>query len=501
MFCSKCGTRNEDYSKFCYQCGSQLQQAVLGKNQPQEPDGYRIYSQPQAAAGNDAHSEAREPMNRDDDSQLQAAASSNIDSQQQEAVNNNTDSQLQESVNSNVYSQPQEPVNSNVYSQPQEPVNNNVYSQPQAPLYNPVYGQPQTPVTGNIYNQQQPPVNNPIYGQPQAPVYNNSYGQPQPGMYQQPYPPYQQRPAYGQSVSQDKLTRKSRKPLIISLAGIAVVAIIVLFVTLLFPLGGGKVLDNILKAAKGTLEAKSVEFNVNYVESSDRKRKESVKGVFVYDLDKGKLEYDFVNQYSRQILYKGIMYDVDDGEIWWSEDVSREIDDLLEYYDEYKKGMDGISKVDWEDVLDEVGLSRYITTSQLEKCIKEFEKNMNSQSYFKEVCEEFSIKKTKDGTLYTFEVNVPQFAESLIDTFEPVISKDIDDVKDEILDELDIFDEMILEITISKGKLVEIHADITMEGWDGKMESYELTVSLKNYGKASLDEDKIQKLIDNQNSR
>lgn len=360
MFCSKCGAKNEDQSKFCYQCGSLLEEAIFVKGQQQGPAGF-------------------------------------------------------------------------------------TYSEPLAP-----------------------------------------------------YPPYQQVPSYGQPVSQGKHSGKARKPLFLTLAGVAAAAIIILCIMILSPSRSGKVLTNILNAAQGTTEAKSVEFTVDMKEG---RRRNKAEGVIVYDLDKGKVEFDIeTSDGYRNILYDGAMYDVSDGEVWGPRDYSSDIEDLLEYYDEYKVGMDGLSKVDWEDAIDEAGLSIYVDTDKIAKCLKEFEDNLNSKSYFEKVCEEFSVEKTKEGTKYIFDVDVPKLVETLIDTFEPVIDMDIDDIKDELLDQVDVFDKLLVEITIKGDKLVEIHADISMLRWDGTMEKSEITISLENYGKASLDEDEIKDIIENVSS-
>ncbi len=407
MFCSKCGSKNEDHSKFCYQCGSLLEVAVSVMGQQQEPAGF-------------------------------------------------------------TYSESPAPISNHTYNQPEAAQQDT--SNQQAPSYN-----QQAP----SYNQQAPSYNQ------QTPSYNQ----------QAPYPPYQQMPPYRQPVNQGKLSGKSKKPLFLTLAGVAAAAVIILCVTLLSPSRSGKVLDNILSAAKGTAEAKSVEFTVDLKEGRSR---DKANGVIVYDLDKGKVEFDIeTGNGSRSILYDGSMYDINDDEVWGPYDYSSEIDDLLEYYDEYKKGMDGLSKIDWEDAIDEAGLSRYVDTDKMAKCLKEFEKNLNSKSYFEKVCEEFSVEKTKDGTKYIFDVDVPKLVESLIDTFEPVIDMDIDDIKDEILDQVDVFDKLLVEITIKGDKLVEIHADISMEDWSGDMEQNEITITFENYGKASLDEDEIEKVIEN----
>ena len=392
------------------------------------------------------------------------------------------------------YNQPQVPISQDNYNQQQVPINQDNYNQQQAPDRKNTYYQQQVPVSQNNNNQPQPQI--PVsQNQPQG----SQYGQPQGAIYQQPYPPYQQLPPYGQAASQERRPVKSKKPLFLTLAGVAAVAIVILCVTFLFPSGADKALDNILRAAKGTAEAGSVEFTVDMVNYYSGKSREKISGVMIYDLKKGKIEYDVKNNNSRQILYDGTMYDIENGEVWWSHDYSDELDEVLEYYDEYKEGMNGLSKLDWEEVIDEAGLSRYVDTDKVAKCLKQFEKNLNSKAYLKRVCNEFSVEKTGQGTKYTFDVDVPKLMESLIDTFEPVIEIDVDMIKDRIIDEVDVFEKLLIEITIKNNKLVEIHAEVSTEDRYGDTEKNEVTITLKNYGKVSLDEDEIEDLIDHKN--
>jgi predicted amidophosphoribosyltransferase len=50
MFCSKCGAKNDDNAKFCFQCGNRFDEAgVIKPQQPQAPAGGATYNQPQGA--------------------------------------------------------------------------------------------------------------------------------------------------------------------------------------------------------------------------------------------------------------------------------------------------------------------------------------------------------------------------------------------------------------------------------------------------------------------
>ncbi len=423
MFCSKCGAKNEDSAKFCYQCGNRFEDAVP-VNQPQ----------------------------------------------------------------------PQAPAENYTYSQPQAPAENYTYSQPQAPVENYTYSQPQ----GTVNNQQPPVVpQGPVYGQPQNPNYQmqgTANNQPPQQPYYQPQPPYGQTPGQGY-----KMPAKSKKPLFISLAGIAAVAVIIIVVLTTSSSAKGNVLDNLLKAMQGTIEAGSVEFSLEETRYYSGKQTEKAKGVFVYDLKNEELGYDIkVGDDERTILYNGIMYEIEDDEVWWSTDYTSEIEDIFYYYDEYKGAFNGISKIDWEDIIDEAGISMLVDTDALQKCLKNFEKDLNSEDFYKKVFKKFSVDKSSKGTKYTFEdIKIKELVKALADTFKPVINYDIDDLLDEATDEFDIFDEFLVEITIKDNKLVEIYVDISVEDWSGDTDRREITMTFDKYGKAALDEDDIEDVIDN----
>ncbi len=337
----------------------------------------------------------------------------------------------------------------------------------------------------------------PAYNQPQEAGYRQAGYQAQDPAYQQPYPPYQQSP-YMQPVYpviQEQSGGRRKKPLIFTLIGLGVLAAIILCFIFLFPTGGkNRVLDNILKAARESVDAGSVEITAEFVEDDDTAK---FKGIFVYDFDKGKLEYDYVDDYHyRSILYEGTLYELDeDDSIWWTNDYSDEIEEIIDYYNEYKDAAKGLTKLDWKDLVKEAGLSRYVDAKKLEKCLEELEKNLNSKSYYEKVCREFSVEKTGKGTKYVFDVNIPDLLESLIDTFELVIKLDIDEVKDELLDSSEVVDKLLIEVTIKDNKLAEIHIDITRKNWRGEKERSKMTLDFKNYGKAALNKKEIEKLV------
>ncbi|HKL79631.1 MAG TPA: zinc-ribbon domain-containing protein, partial [Mobilitalea sp.] len=329
-----------------------------------------------------------------------------------------------------------------------------------------------------INDQEQP--QGPSYSQPQGPVYS----QPQGPTYSQPQAMYNQYP--GQEIN---LRKKSKKPLFV---GLGAIACVLLIGAIIFSFSArGKVLDNITDAAKGMLEAESFEFTIGVTEG--RSDKEEVSGIVEYDFDKEKLSFDIeTSEGDRQILYNGIMYQVEGSYINNQEDFTYELKQLFSGYDEYNEALDGISKVDWEEAFDTTGLSMFVDTDEFEKCVKKFEKKLNSKSYFKKVCNEFSAKKTGKGITYFFDVNVPKLVESVIDIFSPAIEYDLDSIKDDILDEVDVFDKLIIEITIKDGKLAGAEVDVRMEDYSGESVRNRLTLEIGDYGKASINEREIK---------
>ena len=399
MFCSKCGAKNDDNSKFCFQCGNRIEDAgIVSPQQPQVTSDDSTYNQPQGASY----------------------------------------SQIQ----------PQGPS----YSQPQGPS----YSQPQGPSYNQPQGQP--------------------------------YGQPGQGYYQP------QTQAQGQSI---KLPGKSKKPLFIGIIGAAAVLVIIIAIVM-FSSKGGKIFDNILSAAKGTIESDSFDFSLELTQDYSGAYTQEVKGTMVLDFDKEEIGYDFnYGDGDRQVLYEGVMYDIEDDEVWYSDDISSELGDIFEYYDEYKGALKGLSDVDWEEAIDDAGLSRFVDTDKLAKCIKQFEENINSKKYWEEVCNKFSVKGSGGSKTYSFDVDVPKLLKSLLDTFKPAIDYNLSSVRSMISKEADIFDEFLVEITIKDNKLTALNVKVTYEGYGGDT-SYEIKGKISNYGKAKLDIDEIEEVIQNQ---
>lgn len=288
---------------------------------------------------------------------------------------------------------------------------------------------------------------------------------------------------------------KSRNGHIISLS--LAPAIILLTVIIVLSTRGGGVLNPILKAAENTLKAGSCEFSIKYEGTYNNYRPESdeMEGVLIYNLEEEDIAFDISYDDERSVLYDEVLYYFEDDEIWHSEDLSRELDDLYDYYDDYKASLSDLSDLDLEEVMDEAGLDRFVEMDELSGCFKTFLKNLNDRKYFEKVCNDFKIKKSGGASTYSFDVDVPELVESLLDTFSPAIDYDLEDIEDELLDEAEEIEELLLEITIRDSKLAEVMLEYTVDdGYD--VESTAITMKAGKYGKAVIDEDEIEDMIE-----
>jgi len=293
---------------------------------------------------------------------------------------------------------------------------------------------------------------------------------------------------------------KNTKPFILAIPIIAIIAIIAI-VGIIASQSNKGVLDNILSAVQGTLNADSFEFEAEaYMKDEDYTDGGKVDGIIEYDLDKEKLSFDIRMGEERTILYDEVIYDLESGEIWDDTDVSFELGLFYDYYKDYKDDLDNLSDIDWEAAAKEAGIPLNFDTEVLQKCIKEFEKNMNDTKYIKSVCNEYEKRKTKEGTKYSFDVDVSQFVESLVETFQPVFDE-LNISKSQLAylyDELDTVEECKIDIIVKSGKLVGLGATITVN--DYSEQTFELELKIDNYGKASLDVDEIEGYLEDYDS-
>lgn len=317
---------------------------------------------------------------------------------------------------------------------------------------------------------------------------------PNPG---QPIPPQFN---YQPGVDGTGIQKAKKKPLIIAVPIIAVIVVIGL-ISFIVSRSNKGILDNIIGAVQGTLKADSFEFEAEAYTTDEEYGKDGGKidGIIEYDLDKEKLSFDIGMGEDRTILYDEVAYDVDSEGIWNDQDISYELGMIFDYYKDYKDDLNNLSDIDWEAIADEAGIPIDFDVKELQKCIKEFEKNMNSTKYMKTVCNKYEKKNTSEGTKYSFDVDVPKFVESLVETFKPVIEDYVDESEfDYIYDQLDIVEECIIEITVKGGKLVGINANITVN--DYSRQTLELQLTIDNYGKASLNVDEIEGYIEDYDS-
>jgi len=296
-----------------------------------------------------------------------------------------------------------------------------------------------------------------------------------------------------------KQTAKKVKPFIIITPIIAVLAIIVLIVIIVSQSNKG-ILDNILSAVKGTIEADSFEFVAEaYTTDEDGRDGGKIDGTIECDLDKEILNFDIGMGDERTILYDGVIYELESGEVWDDENISLGLNMFYKYYSEYKDVLKGLSNIDWENAVDEVGIPLNFDAKVLQKCINQFEKNMNDTKYMESVCNKYEKKKTSEGTVYSFDVDVPEFVESLVETFDPIIDElNIASDLDYLYDELDAVDEFKIEIIIKNGKLVGLNAEISVNSEYGT-ETLNAELAVDNYGKAALNVDEIEGYIDDYN--
>ena len=309
-----------------------------------------------------------------------------------------------------------------------------------------------------------------------------------------------------QQVLPDVTQKKKKKPLlpiIFGISGIAIIAIIL--VICLMTLKKEAVLDNILASVKGTLKAESFDFTITAKGIIDDEEESSnkVKGTLEYNLEKEKLAWELKQDDGYEcILYDGILYELEDGEIYSSEDISDELDMIFEYYEDYNSALDELDDMDWEEAIEDAGISNYIEADRLQKCVKKFVEKLNDKAFYKKVCNDFEIKDTKDGKLYSFDVDVPEIIDAVIDIFEPAIDYDIDDIKDELLEPAKAVKQLEVEIGMKDNKLTSLDLIINIDSPEEADErNLELSITLDNYNKAVIDEDKIEDLIAKSNQK
>lgn len=485
MYCTKCGAKNDDDSRFCYSCGNALDAKAASVDTPNvnmvNANNVRL---PEETVANESNA-STENTYWENQSRLD---SSRMQSQYQQNANQ---SQLRPSdLQDMKYSQPQPSDSQDMkYSQPQSSDQQNMkYSQPQSSdLQNIKDSQPQSLNAQDVNQYRSQPFD----------AQNINYNQPQ-FSYQQPVDQNRQNQYYGQQAPLpfDNKPKKKVKPVFILAPVIAVAAIVIIVIAFSHSNKGGGALDSILDAAQGTLNAGSFDFEAGITYTDDYGTdQDTAEGIFVYDFKDKLLEYDITADDERSILYDGTVYSGDVDELYYDDDASDDMEEVFDYYDNLKEGFAGLTKIDWEKFADGAGIPFTFDKEDLKKCIMEFEKNMNSTKYLESVCNKYTEKNTSAGTVYSFDVDVPEFVKSVVDTFEPVLEKY--GVNNDRLEysyaELEDIQKCLIEVTVKGGKLAAVTIEYALD--DGT-EKGKMELTLNNYGKASLDKKEIQKLIE-----
>lgn len=392
MFCTNCGSKNEDHANFCLKCGRPLHQIPPVPGQPAIP-------QP--------------PLKQPE-----------INTQQQPMP---SQGQLQ---------------------QPQQP------KQEQPPLF------------------QKPPL------QQYQPV-------PQPAVQQGPF-------SNTSDLKAPKKSKKSFLPWTIAIAFILVVAIIAV-VLFLFP-KKTPIMDTIINAINGTLEAESLEFSVNCeIEDYDTM---SADGAITYDLNNGKLNFDINAETMEYILYDNFFIAFDQGSEEYRQNITDELKLFYDYYDEYQTSRKNKKDMDWKDVLSTAGLSSYINEKELNNCIEQLKKKLNDKDFYKTVCKEFTVKKTKAGTEYFFDIDATKMMTAVIEIIKPAINyDDMDGIIEELSAQTDEIKDLTIKITTAEGKLANLELTYNADGSTDISGKISLNIGFDKYNDASLEENRLMELI------
>ena len=304
-------------------------------------------------------------------------------------------------------------------------------------------------------------------------------------------PPVNEFNHMNQTVIQKK---KSRTPLYIILGAALVTVIIIVG----FMIGSSKgFLDSMVSAVKSTAKAQSFEFEMEVTTKSKYGTdNEKVRGTFVYNLDKEKLAFDMRMDDDRLIMYDGVIYEADSDGIWYDYRASHDLDQIFYYYKEYIRDFKGFSSIDWEESFDEAGLWIFFDIKDFEKCIRKLESNLNNQKYLKDICNDFKVKKSSQGTTYSLDIDLPKFIKGISKNFDLIIDEyGFERELEYFIDDIDMFDDLEIDITIKGGKLTKILIYVsTNDIYSGKVTN-EIKLSFDKYGKASLNEKEIKKYI------
>lgn len=324
-----------------------------------------------------------------------------------------------------------------------------------------------------------------------APIYN----EPVPA-YSEPYNPA------------PKKKRKKRKGLLITLIVIAVLLIAGVVTGLLTDwFGLASPMKKIFNAIEKTAKAESMTVNISFKETyrydgETHTDENNAEFKYVINPDAEQLTVWGSSEDGSEILlvdnvlYKKYTYG--DSTRAYIYDDSIDIDEFFEMYNEYINCDSIFDMEKIEDLIDELGLSEYVDTDELESLLKEA---MTDYIFNTEWLED-AAGLEKSGNTYTFEPNIKKILKDAIELCE-----DSDAFDDEIYDELieglnDLIDEwedvdveeLKLSITLSKKMIKEVEFIIEADDY-----SFEITISVSDINKTEISDDEIDEFADEVN--
>ena len=327
---------------------------------------------------------------------------------------------------------------------------------------------------------------------PGAPNGQQQYTAPLPGA------PYVQPQSSGPTPSDSPLSvpKKSRKRLLFLLIPIVIlVAVSIIAGILLLRPNKSPVLDHILDALQGTIEADSVAFDLTYHSKTEDFGNNSLRaeGVLEYDLDKGILNFDITRDKNTEyIIYDKVSYYIEEGELQYTYNAEEDLDMIFDYYNEYKSGLDAPDEVNWEDIIDEADLSSIINGDKMKDCIATLRMKLNDKDFYKEICKEFKATTKNKETTYYFDLDVPKALNSVIDIMEPSLMEGADDMKDFIAGPSEVITALTMEISIEDNRITSVEFNISFKPGDEAEQRITLKLQLEDYNKVSVDASKLR---------
>lgn len=271
---------------------------------------------------------------------------------------------------------------------------------------------------------------------------------------------------------------KKKKWLVPAIAGAAVIIIAIIVASVTAAASGP--LSDLVGAVNKLADKGEFDFSISV---SDGYSTQKVSGSVQMDPKKKTLTLDVDDgNDDRYIIYEGYMINVYDGEVWSDEDISDELDELFDAYND----VSDLGSIDYQELFDTLGIrdaDEHIDFKQLDKCLKTLISNLNSEKYMEE---NYSFETSKSGSAveYTLKVKVKTFVRELMEILEPAILDDISDLDYSYFDE---FGTVNITYTVEKGYLT----GLTVK-WSDHYNDYKIKITVSNIGSASLDMDEIR---------